>query len=223
MPKIIKKTKPAKKEEKKLEEVVTRAKSFKEWKKEYKAVVIAVPILLIIIASVYFYISTTRRNLQEYEYEGYKLYHLVEDAQMPSNVRFEQALERFKKAYKIKPTPVNLFYIAVCNEDLTRYEDAQKALDEFSKRFPNNERFMPLVYYKMAMIALKAGNTDNALKHLETLSNYKGGSLKDLALIESARILQSLGKTEEAKKKYEAISKDSPFYKEAENSLKPSG
>jgi len=223
MPKIIKKTKPVKKEEKKLKEVVSKAKSFKEWKLEYRIAAISVPIVLIIIASVYFYLSTTQRNLQEYEYEGYKLYHLTTDTQMPSSVRVEQALESFKKAYKIKPTIVNLFYIAVCNEDLARYEDAQRALDEFSKRFPDNERFMPLVYYKMAMIALKAGKTENALKHLEALSNYKNGSLKDLSLIESARILQSLGRSDEAKKKYEAISKDSPFYKEAENALKPKG
>jgi len=223
MPKIIKKTKPVKKEEKKLEEVVARAKSFKEWKKEYKAIAVSVPIVLVIIAAVYFYLSTTQKNLQEHEYEGYRLYHLIKDAQMPSPARVEQALESFKKAYKIKPTPVNLFYIAVCNEDLARYEDAQRALDEFSKRFPNNERFMPLVYYKRAMIALKTGKTEDALKDLEALSNYKNGSLKDLSLIESARILKSLGRVDEAKKKYEAISKDSPFYKEAENALRPNG
>ena len=50
------------------------------------------------------------------------------------------------------------------------------------------------------------------------LYNYKTGAYKDLSLIESGKILETQGKAEEAKKKYEELIKDlpqSPFAEEA--------
>ena len=69
---------------------------------------------------------------------------------------------------------------------------------------------------------MKKGDRDTALNLLDTIYHYKTGAFKDLALIESARILESMGKTAESEKKYEEITKnfpESPFLEEARAKL----
>jgi len=73
------------------------------------------------------------------------------------------------------------------------------------------------------MIHLQKNDREGALKALDTLYRYRGASFRDLALIETARILEASGKKEEALKKYEELAKDytwSPFLDEAQQKLK---
>lgn len=74
----------------------------------------------------------------------------------------------------------------------------------------------------MAMVYIRKGNTDDAMKTLDALYKLKGDIYKDFALFESGKLLEKAGKTEEANKKYqELITKypNSPFKSEAESKL----
>ena len=228
MPKIIKKkTKPVKKEEPEFKDVVSRARKFRQWRMEYRIAAVAIPLILVAVAAVYIYTGSAGKRADKFQYEGYKLYHSINLIQpIPDSTRYEQALDNFKKAYSAKQSAFSLFYIASSLESMGRHDEALSALSELNKKFPDNLRFAPLAFYKMAMISLKKGNPGEALKHLETLYNYKTASFKDLSLMESARILDATGKADEARKKYEALLSgfaDSPFFEEAEAALKARG
>lgn len=212
MPKIIKKKiKPIKKEEPELKEVVSKAKSFRQWKPLYRALAIALPVVLLIISSVYFYNKTARSRAEKFQYEGYKLYHSINLKQsMPDSVRYEQALENFKKSYDAKPSAISLYYMASAYEKLGRLDDAISRLEELNRKFPEDTELIPIVLYKTAMINLKKSNTTDALKYLDALYNLKGSAFKDLALAESAKILEATGKPDEAKKKLEILAKEFP-------------
>ena len=70
----------------------------------------------------------------------------------------------------------------------------------------------------MAMIYIKKGDTNEAMKTLDTLINLSGDIYKDFALMEYGRLLEKEGKTDEADKKYqELITRfpNSPFAGEA--------
>jgi len=169
------------------------------------------------------YNNTMRDKAEKFEYEAYKVYFgLYQKQPMLKEERYKRALDIFKKAYDTKKSPVTLFYIANCYFELERYDEAVNTLKELNQRFPDDERFVPLSYYKMAMISLKRGNSDEALKSLDILYNYKTGAYKDLSLIESGKILETMGRIEEAKKKYEELTKNfpqSPFIEEAKSKI----
>jgi hypothetical protein len=66
---------------------------------------------------------------------------------------------------------------------------------------------------------MKKGNKAEALKALDALYKSGGTIYKDLALVESARILENEGKKDEALAKYKELAdkfKDSPFLAEAQ-------
>lgn len=175
------------------------------------------------IAGFLIYNNTMRGKAEKFEYEAYKVYFgLYQKQPMLKEERYKRALDIFKKAYDTKKSPVALFYIANCYFELERYDEAVNTLKELNQKFPDDERFVPLSYYKMAMISLKRGNSDEALKSLDVLYNYKTGAYKDLSLIESGKILETMGRVEEAKKKYEELTKNfpqSPFIEEAKSKI----
>jgi predicted negative regulator of RcsB-dependent stress response len=91
-------------------------------------------------------------------------------------------------------------------------------LKEFTQHYAGEKQFIPLVYQKMATVYIKKGDINEALKTLDTLSALPGGTFKDLALLESGKLLEKQGKPDEAKKKYEELTKkfpDSPYKDEA--------
>ena len=103
-----------------------------------------------------------------------------------------------------------------------RYDDAMKSLKDLNERFPDDERFVPLSFYKMAVINEKRGDKEAALKLLDAITLYRTSSFKDLALIESARLLESMGKAQESVGKLQEIIKgypDSPFAEEARRKI----
>jgi len=225
MPKAIKK-KVAKqvKTEEGMRNIISRVREMiaRRQKVLFSAIVTFV-VLCVAVAGLFMYRSNAKERAEALEYEGYKLYYGMFQKQPPQQEgRYQAAMEKFKKAYELRKSPYSLFYVANCYYDLGNYDEALKALRELNERFPDDERFVPLTYYKMAVINLRKGDREAALKHLNTLSNYKTASFKDLALIESGRILESMGQTGEAARKYEEITKNfpgSPFVEEAQAKL----
>jgi len=228
MPKAIKKriAKPAKKEEDVKSIIHGVRESLGERQRFLVPVMIAAVVLLIVVAGGLIYRSNMNAKAEALEFEGYKAYYGFQQRQpLQGGERYQKALEDFKKAYETRKSPYALFYIANCYDEMGRYDDALKTLKELNERFPDDERFVPLSYYKMAVITLKKGDKEAALKFLDTLYNYRTSSLKDLALLESAKILESMGKTEEAAKKLEELKKNfptSPFLRTPQAQQPPS-
>lgn len=221
MPKPIKKKiqKPAFIEED-IETVFERIKETAE--RRQKQIVIGAVVVILAIVSVVgiiIYKGNVSDKALRLEYEGYKYYAgLYLDVPIPEKERFEKALASFKEAYDIGESPYSLYYIANCQYALEKYDEAISSFRELNQKFPDDARFVPLSYYKMAMAALKKGNSEEALKSLRVLANYRTDSFKDLALMEAARILEQTGRTEEAMETYEAVAKGfqkSPFFEEA--------
>jgi predicted negative regulator of RcsB-dependent stress response len=194
-------------------------KSVDERKRFFITAVAAVALSVIAIGGFFLYSNTQKNKAQKLEYEAYKIYYgLYQKQPVASEERYKKAAEIFKKAYDVRKSPVSLYYIANCYYELGKYEDSLNALKELNQKFPDDEKFVPLSYYKMAMISLKKGSAEEALKSLAVLYNYKTGTYKDLSLIESGKIFEAQGNVEEAKKKYEELIKDfpqSPFAEEA--------
>ena len=225
MPKVIKKktAKPTKTEE----GVKNALQDTKEFINEKQRILFPAAIALVVVAlavaGFLIYRSNARDQASALEYEGYKIYYgLYQKQPLQGEERYQRSLEKFRKAYDAHKSPFSLFYIAGCYYDLGKYDDALKTLKELNERFPDDERFVPLSYYKMAMTSLRKGDREGYLKFLDILYNYRTGSFKDLALVESARMLEVMGKKEDAVKKYEELTKsfpESPFAEEAKAKL----
>lgn len=220
MPRIIKKQVEKKTTtEKEVHETLTDIKE--RLQHQQKMLIISVVAFLVIIGSAVGYIlynKSASNKASLLEYEGYKIYYGQFQANPDlSPERYKKALEKFKESYNTKKNPNVLFYIANCYYEMGDYEEAIKNLKDLTSRF-SEPQIVSYSYYKMAMAYLRKNDTDNALSSLKTLSKYKEGVLQDVALIESARILEAKGKIEEAKGNYkELIEKypHSPFLNEA--------
>lgn len=225
MPKVIKKkiAKPAKTEEG-VQNFIHNAKEYLLAKKRALfPAVIAVIIVCLGAAAFSLHRSNMQKEASAFELEGYNLYYgLYQKQPSAQDEHYQKALEKFMKAYDKWRTPLSLFYVACCYYDLGKYDDAMKSLKELNERFPDEETFAPLSFYKMAVIDIKKGDNEAALKQLDVLYNHSAGSFKDLALMESARILETMGKKDESAKKYEELTKnfpDSPFAEQAKAKL----
>lgn len=225
MPKVIKKktVKPAKTQEDVTNALHHTQEFIREKQRVFLPAVIALVVVAATVAGFLIYRSSMKSQAAELEYEGYKIYYgLYQKQPFQKEDRYQKALEKFRKAYESSKSPFSLFYISACYGDLGKYDDALKALKELTERFRDDDQFIPLSYYKMAVITLRKGDRDGYLKLLDTLYNYRTGTLRDLALIESAKMLEAMGKKEEATKKYEELSKnfpESPFAAEAKTRL----
>jgi len=201
-------------------ETLSRLKKSVEERKRFLITAGAAVILAVVAIGGFFLYSNTQKNkAQKLEYEAYKMYYGLYQKQ-PGSIeeRYKKAEELFRKAYNTRKSPVSLYYIANCYYELGKYEESLNTLKELNLKFPDDDKFVPLSYYKMALINLKKGNAEEALKSFTVLYNYKTGTYKDLALIESGKILETQGRAEEAHKKYEEVIKDfpqSPFAEEA--------
>lgn len=221
MPKAIKKKtiKPSKAEADVKNILIDAKKIVREKKSIFLPLFIVLVAIVISIAGLLTYRSSMNRKAAALEYEAYKTYYnLFQKQPLQKEEQYRMALEKFKKAYETRKTPFSLFYIASCYYDMGQYEEVLKTLKSLNEQFPDDERFVPLSFYKMAMTNIRKGDRDAALKPLDTIYNYKTGSFKDLAIIESARILDAMGKTAESDKKYEELTKNfpaSPFIEEA--------
>lgn len=188
--------------------------------KRQRVLALSLIAFLIIAASVagfILYNKSLANKASLLEYEGYKLFYGQFQATDISDNRYKSALEKFRESYDTKKNPRVLFYIANSYYEMGNYDESIKTLKELVERF-SEPQIVSFSYYKMAMAYLRKNDTDNALSSLKAITKLKDGVLQDMALMETAKILDSIGRKEEAQNVYrELIEKypESVFVNEA--------
>ena len=77
-------------------------------------------------------------------------------------------------------------------------------------KYPDDSIYTPLAYQTLASAYILKGDLSEAKKTLNALYNLKGNLFKDVALMQTAIILEKEGKYDEAKKQYEELTKKFP-------------
>jgi tetratricopeptide (TPR) repeat protein len=167
---------------------------------------IAIVALLAIAVGTFYYRASAERKAAALEYQGYKVLNgLYVDLPEPMTLRAGRALPYFEQAYKTRPSSYSLYYIGLCRYEMSEYGAAIETFERLIKLYPDDTRMLPPALYKLGMTHLRAGRPDQALEVLGSF-NVKGiKAFGDLALIESARILESLGRSKEATMMYETL------------------
>lgn len=221
MPKAIKKkaAKPAQSAED-VGAVLARMRETAERRqKQILIATVSVIAAVALVAGVFLYRSSLAKKARALEYEGYvQAEGLYSSERSDDAATAAQALATFSRAYEIKKTPFSLLHIANARYALGQYAEAASALEEFIRQFPEEKALLPLARYKLGMARLKAGDRKAALEAFDGLSRYGAGPLGDLALMEAGRLLEGMGNTEEARVRYESVTRDypqSPFLEEA--------
>ncbi|MBA4371694.1 MAG: hypothetical protein C0402_02400 [Thermodesulfovibrio sp.] len=180
---------------------------------------------LVIIALVgfIFYWYSNEDKARRLEYEAYKVYHHeFQKTPLPRKEQLEKSAALFQQAYSRHKSPRILLYLANCYYEEGKDAEAVTTLNLFLKNHASEKSLLPIAYRQLAGIQAKMGNKPEALKTLDSLYKTEGDIFKDLALIESARILESDGKKDEATAKYKELTekyKTSPFADEAKAKL----
>ena len=214
MPKVIKKRiqkKTVTTEAEVTDKLAGMRDTLKERQKSVLKYGVGILVIIIAIISFLFYSYTSQKKARTFEYEAYKIYY--NEYQGPSvnkEEQYKKALDIFKKAYDIRKSPLSLFYIASCYYEIGKYDDALKTLKDFTQRYSKEDRFIPLAFQKMAMVYIKKGEINEAMKTLDTIYNLNINIYKDFALMEYGRLLEKQGKLDEAKKKYKELTAKFP-------------
>jgi predicted negative regulator of RcsB-dependent stress response len=195
-------------------------------KKRQKTVLfygITAVVIILAVAGIFLYQNMADENARRLEYEAYTVYYgEYQKFPMQHQDRFQKALDLFKQAYAKKKSARVLLYIANSYSELGRFDEALTALNDFVKTYSSDKDLLPLAYKETADIQLKKGNTNEALKTLDTLYKSPAPFYRDFALLESAKILETMGRKEEAVAKYKELTekfKDSPFIEDAQSRL----
>lgn len=170
---------------------------------------IVAAVIIVAVAGTFYYKRSRTEDANAHEYAGYKLYYGLYDKQGGArSQRLAMALDEFKKAAEIRKTPATLYYIGSTYFSMGKYPEAVTALNAMVAAFPADQEFVPLARYRVATAEEFMGKNDEALKDFDAIA-ASSGSLRDLALSESAQLLVKLGQAE-AKAKYEALLKQFP-------------
>jgi predicted negative regulator of RcsB-dependent stress response len=165
---------------------------------------VAFVVLLLCIVVLFAHTRSASNKALELEAAGYSFYYGDYNAEIMPAERLKKALEKFKASYEIRKRHRVLLYIANCYYELGDYDAAIKALKELTDRF-SDIAIVSLAKYRMAMAYIQKGDADSALNILLELTRINNAPLRDLALMESGLILESLGKTEDAQGKYREL------------------
>ncbi|RMG03137.1 MAG: hypothetical protein D6726_06165 [Nitrospirae bacterium] len=221
MPKPIKKR--VKKKSAPEEEVLSLYQRFADYYREnsrfvHMAAGALILVILVVIGGLYLFRSKTEK-VATLESQGFRYYKNIYNEEMDEKERLGKALEFFEKAASVKERPFNLYYKALTEYKLGKKDESLKTLERIIKKFPDDREILPLAYYRASQLREEAGDTEGAIKYLKGLRDLKGSPfLKDVALYELARIYESSGSGEEAKRFYkELVSNypESPYYKVA--------
>ncbi|MBI3592719.1 MAG: tetratricopeptide repeat protein [Nitrospirae bacterium] len=207
MPKAIKKRTEKKihKEGDISETVVDIREKLKERQRTLVYSLLVFGVVVIAVSSFFIYNKVTTSKALELEYEGYKIFYGESQAQIaPPADRFKNALEKFKASYAARKNPAVLLYIANCYYELGNLDETLKTLKDLTTQY-SDPKIISLAYYKMAMTYVRKGDMTNALNTLNSLASIKDSPLQDMALLESGKILESMGKTDDARKKYNEL------------------
>jgi tetratricopeptide (TPR) repeat protein len=162
-------------------------------------------ILITFVIAFIVYNRTSSAKALELQSEGYKLFYgeYLTSLIQPTE-RYQKALDLFKKSYEKRKRPDTLLYIANCYYELGNYDEAIKSLNLLIEKF-SEPKLVSMAYYKIAMAYMKKNDQDKALSILKNISGIKNGSFQDIALFEVGNLLESIGKTEEAKASYREL------------------
>lgn len=214
MPKAIKKrvTKKTTLQEEEVKGLVSHAMDFvREKKKTFILVSSVAAAAIAVYIIIMLYTASLTNKAYALEKEAFHYYYGINlKSSMQEDERLKKALELYQQSLKVKSTPVVLFYLGNCYYKLNDYSNAVKSYTSFIDKYPGEEGMLPLVYQKLAYAHVNNGKADDALKALQILEKFKNGVFKDTALIQQARLYETLGKPEDAKKKYEELIKEFP-------------
>jgi predicted negative regulator of RcsB-dependent stress response len=204
MPKIIKKrnVQHGKPEENLRDTVDDIRVKIKEQQRTLVIALAAFVIVLIAVGGFFIYNKWQGDKADELQREAYKAFYNEGGVQSPAaGEDYKKALGLFRKSYDAKKRADVLLYIAYCQYGLGYYDEAIATLKEFNGKF-NDAAIAPLAYYKLSEAYLKKGDMTNALA---ALSSITSGIYQDMALMQSGRILELQGKTDEARAKYKEL------------------
>ena len=226
MPKPIKKKAPKKKtasEDEVKEKLTDLRDTLQQRQKDFiKYIVIALAII-VIIGGYMIFSRQAGSKADRLRQEAYTVYHSPDrTGQAATGEKYQRALELFKESYDTRKSPVTLLYIAASYDQLGKDKEALETLKNFVDKYSQEETLLPLAYQKMASVYKKQGKLNEALETFNTLSSHQGDIYKDLALMESGKILEQMGKPDEAQKKYQELATtypNSPFIEEALSKL----
>ncbi len=223
MPKPIKKRVQKKSAEKEVLTVYEICKNYYIENKRFVHLAVFAIIALVLLSFITInYFSSKSEKAHELLSEGYRLYSSRNNPKEKDSLR--EALSKFKEAFDKNRSAETLYYIANTEYKLGKYDEAIRSLNKIVKEFKDNKEILSLAYLKKATILLKQDKKEDALRVLNELYSSDTRYLKDVALYEEARILEDLGKKEDAKKKYEELVKKypaSPYKATAEAKIKP--
>jgi len=190
-----------------VQEVLAKlASQANERKKQLAIAGIAALVLLLVAAGAYFFNKDTTERAAYLEAEAYNLFTGKYDtSSMQEAERLEKALAGFRNANSVRSTAFRQYYIAATLYSLGRYEECLSALDEFDSQYSSNMRFLPLSKLKRAMVHKKMGNNDLALSTLQEFNFLSSNTLKDVAIIETAELLEAMGREDEAQQYYKLL------------------
>ncbi len=189
-------------EEKVISTVSNLKEKIQERQKNLVYVMAASIALILLVIGVLIYIKSNKAKAEEHEAEGYGYFYSAQGDN--TTAMYTKALESFKKAYDTQKRAYTLFYIANCYERLGKNDEALKTLNDLVNNFSDTVT-LSLAYNKMAAIHINKGDPQRALEALDKLKKTKGGALQDLAIMQSAAILESMGKSDEAKAQYREL------------------
>ena len=226
MPKPIKKKTVKKKrdsEDEVKEKLTDLRDTFQQRQKDIiKYIAVALSIILV-VGGYIIYSKRAGSKAAQLRHEAYTIYHGPDRTEQAiAGEKYQRALELFQKSYETRKSPITLLYIAACYDELEKDNEAIETLKNFVKQYPHEEKLLPLAHQKMASLYKKQGNLNEALETLNALLSQPGDIYNDLALMESGKILEQMGKPDEAQKKYQELANkypNSPFVEEAVSKL----
>ncbi|MGD0282749.1 MAG: tetratricopeptide repeat protein [Dissulfurispiraceae bacterium] len=166
---------------------------------------IAFGLIIITVSAFFIYNRVNAGKAADLEYDAYKILAGSYPAQYSSPAdRYKDALAKFNASYSAKKSPSVLLYVANCNYALGNLDETIKTLKKVIEQYPD-PKISSLAYYKMAMTYIRKGDLNTAINTFDIMANTKDALLQDLALMESGKTLESMGRSEEAKKKYNEL------------------
>jgi len=212
MPKPIKK-RPVKAGQQKedVQEVLSRiAEQAGERKKQLAMAGIALLVVVLVSAGAYLFNKNANQRALLLESDAYMLFKGNYGTESERTEGLEKALADFRDANATRPTAFRKYYIAETLFELGRYEDCLKALDEFDAEYSSNMRFLPVARLKRAMVQRRMGNSEAALATLQEFNFISSRNLKDYAIIETAELLETMGRDNDAQQYYSQILREYP-------------
>ncbi len=162
-------------------------------------------LIVIIVGALVVYHRASVNKAQEMEYEGYKIFTGATATQYASpQDRYKDALEKFKASFAARNTPTALLNIANCYYELGNLDESLKTLKELTDQ-SSDPKITSLAYYKMAITYIRKGDLNSAVNTFGIIASIKDAPLQDMALLECGKTLEAMGKTDQAKSKYQEL------------------